>query len=154
MENNIENKRKFFAQYLGQNVNRYKPTYGSWKTHNVGYTCSGQLYLKPLSLISDEDAIEVSRIMYNGGVYKHSIYWQSEDEIVVCVEDKNYIDYVEIKYNGDVVFQIQSDCKKYVLRILNAYDFLRSKGYALPFMELDVQKLIEYGWLKLRSDAK
>ncbi|MDV3490968.1 hypothetical protein CMV03_07160 [Elizabethkingia anophelis] len=29
-------------------------------------------------------------------------------------------------------------------------DYLRSRGYALPWMEISVQKLIEYGWVKLK----
>lgn len=28
-------------------------------------------------------------------------------------------------------------------------DYFRAKGYALPFMGISVNKLIEYGWIKL-----
>jgi len=28
-------------------------------------------------------------------------------------------------------------------------DFLRSKGYALPYMGINIEKLLEYGWIKL-----
>ena len=31
-------------------------------------------------------------------------------------------------------------------------DYLRSRGYALPWMELSVEKLMEYGWIKLKED--
>lgn len=31
-------------------------------------------------------------------------------------------------------------------------DYLRSKGYALPWMGLSVEQLIEYGWIKLKED--
>jgi hypothetical protein len=32
---------------------------------------------------------------------------------------------------------------------LHSADYLRSKGYALPFMGLSVEKQIEYNWIKL-----
>ena len=31
-------------------------------------------------------------------------------------------------------------------------DCLRSKGYALPYMDLSVDNLIEYGWIKLKEN--
>ena len=31
-------------------------------------------------------------------------------------------------------------------------DYLRSKSYALPWMDLSVEDLIEYGWVKLKED--
>ena len=37
----------------------------------------------------------------------------------------------------------------YFPTVLNVYDFLRSKGYALPWMGLSVEKLVEYGWVVL-----
>jgi len=30
-------------------------------------------------------------------------------------------------------------------------DYLRSKGYALPYMGLSVEKQVEYGWIKLEG---
>lgn len=32
-----------------------------------------------------------------------------------------------------------------------AFDFLRSKGYALPFMGISVEQQIEWGWIKLKQ---
>lgn len=34
--------------------------------------------------------------------------------------------------------------------IASVSDYLRSKGYAVPFMGLSVETLIEYGWVRLR----
>jgi hypothetical protein len=31
-------------------------------------------------------------------------------------------------------------------------DYLRSKGYALPWMDLSVEDLVEYGWIKLKEN--
>ncbi len=34
---------------------------------------------------------------------------------------------------------------------LHSADYLRSKGYAMPFMGLSVETMIEYGWIKLKT---
>lgn len=34
---------------------------------------------------------------------------------------------------------------------VNSVDYLRSKGYALPWMELSIEQLIEYGWVKVKE---
>ena len=31
-------------------------------------------------------------------------------------------------------------------------DILRSKGFAVPWMDLEVEDLIDYGWIKLKKD--
>jgi hypothetical protein len=33
--------------------------------------------------------------------------------------------------------------------IIKSHQYLVSKGYALPYMGLSVEQLIEYGWIKL-----
>jgi hypothetical protein len=37
---------------------------------------------------------------------------------------------------------------------LKEADYLRSKGYALPWMDLSVDDLVEYGWIKLSNELK
>jgi hypothetical protein len=36
---------------------------------------------------------------------------------------------------------------------VSAYDYLRSKGYALAFHDLSVEDLINYGWIKLKTNG-
>lgn len=83
MENNIQNKAKFFAQYWGQHILRFSlvdvnspnskptdvvlPTWVSYKEYNYWSVLNGYLELKPLSSITDEDAIEVATI-YNKSI--------------------------------------------------------------------------------------
>ena len=31
-------------------------------------------------------------------------------------------------------------------------DYFRSKGYALPYMDLSVEDLVKYGWVKLKEN--
>lgn len=37
------------------------------------------------------------------------------------------------------------------LKVIQVIDYLRSKGYVLPWMGLSVEKLVEYGWVKLKE---
>lgn len=136
MENTLENKAKFFAQYWGQEV--FSKTHGA-TTHILDYVRLGSISdisvieLKPLSQISDEDAIEVAKIcLIQAGEYDNTV---SDYELL------NYCHTEYIQPNEYLRFTPQ-----YIL------DFLRSRGYALPWMGLSVDKLIEYGWIKLKED--
>ena len=100
MKNTLENKTKFFAQYYGQKVllddnltvNFTRLHYGIEDFKNWW------LELKPLSEISNEDALEISDFVY-------------------------------------------ADRK---------VDYLRSKGYAIPWNGISVEEMIEFGWVKLK----
>lgn len=89
------------------------------------------LYLKPLSQISDEDAIEVARI-FNIGHLKGAT-------ILLIKSILSALDGSTPK----------SETTEFVLNWLTAQDFLRSRGYALPWMGLSVEILVEWGWIKL-----
>lgn len=137
-ENTLENKARFFALYTGQKIfysehhggafelSNYEPT-TLWKDETI------YVKLTPLSSITDEDAIEVSNLLVNGyeiGCEPHTL--------------DNGLDFISrFKYNdGKENFYSAIEWS-------NAIDLLRSKGYALPFLDLSVSDLIEYGWIKL-----
>lgn len=67
MENNLENKAKFFAQYYGQKVLSSENTieeitpYRLHKDIGMGFIIDSCLELTPLSDITNEDAIEVAK---------------------------------------------------------------------------------------------
>jgi hypothetical protein len=134
MEKTVENKFKLFAQYWGQEVLKYENSENDkyWNkqiyqvdSHNI--TCKHlQLSLRPLSSITDDEAIEVCKISYLATIG------------VLPIENNEQ----HIKTGKWLV----SDTK---LIPLNATDYLRSKGFALPYMGLSVEKQIEYGWIKL-----
>lgn len=114
MENTIENKAKFFAQYWGQAILRMPEETVLFisNQNNLSYEEvleQGWLILKPLSSISDEDAIALSHESHKDAAIYYA-KWKP-----------------------------------------NAYDsdYLRSKGYALPWMGLSVEKQIEYGWVNM-----
>jgi len=125
MENTLENKAKFFAQYFNQEVRVWKEMPDN--LCNVGYAALSDdaikyshLLLTTLSAITDEDAIAIANIGSQMGY---------------CFESR----------------AIQAG--RSLLKSLNVArgDYLRSKGYALPYMGLSVEKLIEYGWIKLKD---
>lgn len=122
-EINNENKEKFFAQYWGQDVLfDYPAKLGPYPiNHSRNWEHEAHLlYLKPLSSISDEDAIELGyqicddTLNANYGMSPSGCFLDEMDEF------------------------LSSDA-----------DYLRSKGYALPWMGLSVYEMIEAGWIKL-----
>ncbi len=141
--NTLENKAKFFAQYYKQYVLRlggktkavYPVSNLMDNTVEVGY-----LELKPLSNISDEDAIEVCFLNWE-------IFRNSGKEIKVVRE------FNEVKvfiHDGNKVLHTHSitECNNGVF----ATDYLRSKGCALPYNGITVKQQIEWKWIKLKNN--
>lgn len=137
--NTLENKAKFFAQYFGQKIAEI--TMGSYTdiieiNSSVLFSVPSEkilkikykLNLKPLSKINNEDAIEAYKSIFGLDAYENL-------QNVLSIEKQLY----EVRYS------IQKS--NHYLK----YDFLRSKGYALPYMDLSINDLIEYGWIKLEE---
>lgn len=115
MENNLENKAKFFAQYfnsqaiwrtseLNENVDEV-----TWELKNFKYLNeTDYLELKPFSSITDEDAKKIG-------------------------------------------FR-DSDHFKFDASPANWKDELRLLGYAVEWVNLSVEKQLEYGWIKLKNN--
>jgi len=130
MDNNLENKGRFFAQYWRLPVGRKK------LYENLNYVINGYIIetldfieLKPLSSITDEDAIEVAKIRWSSLGNNHP-YKKSAEEGKKVVDTIGY-------------------CSADNYTMLKMFDYLRSKSYALPYMGLSIEQQIEYGWLKL-----
>lgn len=152
--NTLENKAKFFAQYLGQfrlfNDNRV------WHTAPVRGDIIDKidedcyLLLKPLSSINDEDAVEIKKI---------SMLQNKCD-----LSSINKIEFIKVKggainmcYEYKIHWKLfKADTSYIVLKQgfnlkLSVIDYLRSKGYALPYNGITVEQQIEYGWIKLKE---
>lgn len=111
-------KCRFFAQYWGTKT-MYVGGVGLVEIGNGGWNLKHPdffLQLKPLSKITDEDAISMYR-----GLERN---YESANQFL---EDYKSIGFLE-----------QSEA-----------DFLRSKGYALPFMNYSVEDLVSFGWVRL-----
>lgn len=166
MENTLENKAKLFALYYGQTVLMHKHfnndipctiMYSSFQDEALQWE---YLELKPLSSISDEDAIEVAKIMtfHDGKGLIIERKKHGEIEMYDRYNDEPHFlntlffvpDPFEIFSRDDNRNWFQYDAE----RILEVTDFLRSRGYALPWMGLSVEKLVNRGWVKLKGESK
>lgn len=113
MENTLENRSKFFAQYFRQNILsiEFNNSIYNEVLKCIPYNWNGQenkccLELKPLSSITDEDAIKLG--------YGNASHLLSN-----------------VNHNIDEI---------------------RGIGYALPFHGLSVERMIDFGWIKLKSE--
>lgn len=111
-QNTLENKARFFAQYWGQKIICFPHNKNPIRYDNPNKLLAGKfernayLELKPLSQISDEDAINLG--------YGYASHLKSN-------LDRNI-------------------------------DQLRNLGFAVPYMDLSVEDLVEYGWIKLKEN--
>lgn len=64
----------------------------------------------------------------------------SKEDAIQCLGNDNYI------ANGDEIEQVCRLFKE--MTAINA-DYLRSKGYAIPFMGCPVEMLVNAGWVRL-----
>jgi len=125
-EINIENKARFIALYT---------PYGEiWKKSNEGHqlkVATGNICLnvKPLSLISNEDVIQLSKLMDEN--------FEGFDHTDIPVEEI-------IEFRNDIVEVLEE-----IHYPLVVSDFLRSRGYALPYLGISIEEQIEAGWIKL-----
>lgn len=129
-----ENKEKFFAKYWKQGLINVRIDDGEDK---VGYDLTDWVWksfpqdcylsLKPLSSISDEDAIEVGNILT-----------LSYDDKVISIEVRDWIS----DQFGIGKINHKWDC-------MRVQDFLRSRGYALSWMGLSTEEMVAAGWIKL-----
>lgn len=141
MENNIKNKQKLFALYLWQPV--FKPENWNNRTEVLDLYNLGRIdfridnpsciELRPLSSITDDEAIEVAKI---------------------GLPDKVLYDYLWIPGTGKAIANSidkgrQTNTFYPHFRFIDTADYLRSKGFALPYMGLSVETMVEYGWIKL-----
>jgi hypothetical protein len=121
MKNTLENKAKFFAQYWGQNILIYEPDLGYHRIVNDYKIGNADEFVAELKPLSQITDEEFKKL---------EIFPDSLDEEGYR-EGAPFSDY-------------------YYLRS-EEVDFLRSKGYALPYMGISVEQQIEWGWVKLKQ---
>lgn len=122
-------KCRFFAQYWGQ-LYEFKNTKSKWRVNEGCFPLESgdneRLILTDLKNITDEDALTAIRIV--------KVYVRKDGAYVT--------EHVPIE-----------NIKKSFLDVpiwrLDLADFLRSKGYALPFMEYSVEDLVLFDWVRL-----
>ena len=136
MENTLENKAKFFALYWrleftgSDHYGEYMPD--TWSEFPK-YVDKQYLILKPLSSISDEDAE----------------FCIGKVECNMRKNDPNHGDY-GMSPSGIFVNSIIGDSSYHIGR--READYLRSKGYALKWMDKPVKEQVADCWIKLKQD--
>lgn len=133
MENTVANKVKFFALYWGQRVIK-KEIEGSENFipepdgFISGLSVQSRLFLELKSIkdLEYEDALWLAKEVY----VEEYILAVPEEEVVASM--KKEVNELHFRYNYRA-------------------DTFRSKGYALPFMGVDVDTLISWGWVKLKK---
>ena len=122
---NNESKARFFALYWNQLVMRCEGD--NFLITNIPERWSTAHWLELTSLqdITDEDAIEVVKIV--------------RPAIPYILNPKNARPFCE------GYLSIDNGISSLVA------DYLRSCGYALPYMGLSVEEMIEAGWIKLKA---
>lgn len=125
-----ESKQRFFYQYFGQPVFKVDMLSKLQDKPYPEILDDDYLKLKPLSSITDEDAIEVAIILG----------WDTH------TKDQQLHYGTEFINDGEDCCSL--DCYAKIV------DFLRSKDYALPWMGLSVESMIEAGWIKLSEKGE
>ncbi len=135
-----QEREQYFAQYWGQKVLNTILKEGDYELVNVefyewDYKDGDHLLLTALKNISDEDAINVAKIFYpiaySEGFLKAGKEW---------VRQIFYKNGVNDEFNYSFLME----------DMFRTYQYLQSKGYALPFRQYSVQDLINEGVLKLK----
>lgn len=133
MNQQQQDKAAFFAQYYPQNVMRhdsYDDDQPSMDARPVGNT-SHYLKLKPLTAITDEDAVIVCEI--GGAIFSQISQKANAGKRLIW----DYFDHIRCNVRGSEWIHIA--------------DFLRSRGYLIPFRNYSTDQILEMGWAKLRD---
>lgn len=164
MDNTQDNKQQFFAQYYRQKVivfneqnintrDKLTPQLVDIVTLSWPLIKYGVLELTPLSSITDEHAIQACEVAYNLSFTYGAKWTTKRDREIgfITIKSKSSHHSFDLDFNSGIVEQYQDEFNR-TENIMDHYavcDYLRSKGYALSFMGLSVDQLVEYGWVSL-----
>jgi len=136
MENNSENKLRFFYQYGGQKVlknEKYQEVSflnGFFFFNNATYIENYHLELRSIDSITDEECVELSKYIFGENFH--------------LMEDYEIVNEYNIWHSF-----IQN--KDFSILTSVFIDFLRSKGFLVPFMNLTTDQILSYGWAKIKE---
>lgn len=137
-----EDKCGFFAQYWGTKtlcvggVGKVEVGVEGWNLKHPDFF----LKLKPLSAYTEEDAIEVEKIWRKSDNRIDEYFKGNKNDSII-------VGRLLIKHWGEdekLNFQNRIDHRT----IQHITDYLRSKGYAVPWREYSVEDLISSGWVQ------
>lgn len=145
-ETKQKDKEKFFAQYWWQGVAYYSE---NGHSNNVGDILEVKdihhLLLTKISDIATSDAVEVAKILDAWVDFRDN---EEIEKQYAGGKDAPMDKATFVSYLPEMLFE---DTHVYGMKIIMAYQYLQSRGYALSWMEWSVEELIEIGWLKLKE---
>lgn len=179
--NRPETKERYFSNHFGcEFINRNglnEVVSGSMFLREAAK--GGVMLLTSLADITDEDAIEVAKIIHGKEDklrFRVSLGYERDNgvcthESVVCVEVSQFIPYPgDSRYYLHQLIQFDTEENDIIVgkfsddgaelsddhgdNILHAYDHLRSRGYALSWMGYTVEELIAAGYCQLRKGGE
>lgn len=156
IKNTPANKERFIALYWGQRVlldvnNGGEPTLYPVDRSNMYRLDESILELTPLSQISDEDSYYVGATVncWSWAERKQMFFKDDEMSETHIGFGKMFTSSIGKEFGPGLSHPFAHNSTD----ILHAYDYLRSKGYALPWIGLSVDEQIEYGWVKLSNQT-
>lgn len=168
-------KARIFAPYVGVATlinNEYNDIldYNDLQFLDTEYHKNSYIELKPFLSITDEDAIEVAKVVMKrhdkhytdvdykviekGGSDKYKfidIKVKAKEEfcpIAIRIDEKS-VSVMKMSYGENKTFFKDTDL--FAPETFTAYQILISKGYALPYMGYSVEDLIKEGVYKLKQ---
>ncbi|MFD2600185.1 hypothetical protein ACFSQ3_14600 [Sphingobacterium corticis] len=156
MDNTLENKAKFFAQYWDQTV-----------LMNIGHPFKGDntpdnwykkfehdyLLLKSLSAISDEQAIECCRYKSDLSFFTKKKWEVVRHEHHIILESKRSAHSFSIDLvSGDVEFYNNDELEVTISDTTK--DYLRGESFLVPFYDLDKEEILNRGWAVLEQEVR
>ena len=146
IENTLENKAKFFAVYWGQNIGGARSLVSEMYYNDLEVNNGNEIEyinLRQLSSITDEDAIAVARLnkRINWNIGHNPKVWKNSFGDTVVSNGEGFGSIYTRTIVTDMDYLSLEQC-----------DFLRSRGYLLPWMGLTPDEIIGYGWAKYKED--
>ena len=133
MENTTENKLKFFAQYFGQRVLKnknlnepfnkdvvYDMLFDSYVNKHIDFF---YIELRSIDSITDDECVELYDLLFDFPSAETHVFAK------IC----------------KIKFLIENEDYSQTLT-----DFLRSKGFLVPFLNLTTDQILEFGWAKIK----
>lgn len=161
MEITNEIKAKIFAQYIPYFIGTPAALAICQVIEN--YIISGinnkkfpdhRIELKPLSAISNEDAIEVAKIFHPGNDACQILRKNKQGDLfIIDIDSSHSVEYsLQVEFNFSGQGNIHShEYSSYIKEsnVTEAYQYLQSRGYALPYMNYTVEDLINANVYKI-----
>lgn len=150
MENNLVNKRRYFAQYYGQKVFAVsKEAIAVQFVDNATLKkldSLSALRLRTVNMITDKDIADFCDLMLDA---------KSKYPKFTILKVVRYITRFEVNFkwaspevNNDDGWSYSAYGFYYAnIRDVKAYQFLQSRGYFLPYLDLSTEMTLGYGWV-------